>query len=131
MIKIGVTISVLDDFLKLMYEKKVQTIGDIMINLKANKILLHDFEVETIIAKLIEEKYVMRFDSGQYTLTVTGRMFFEKGGFRQQLIDEKRKARVEVVYIWAVGVGTVLAGIYGLFEMLKWLFHHEAWKLFF
>ena len=28
-------------------------------------------------------------------------------------------------------VGTGLAGLYGLFEMLKWLFHHEHWTLIF
>jgi hypothetical protein len=106
-----------------MLSQKVVNTTTLNRDLPSQKILLHAFEIDSILIKLMEDKYIFRFD-GNYALTVAGRMFIEQGGYKQQLENEKRKAIKEVVYIYAVGIGTALAGLYGLFEMSRWVYHH-------
>ena len=125
----GITISVIDDILKIIYQSKQLNVETLYRDIRSKQILLHDMEIETILVKLKEDKYLLNFPNGHYGLTVSGRVFIEKGGYKQELNNEKRKALKDQIYIYAVGAGTVLAGLYGLFEMLKWLYHHEGWQL--
>jgi hypothetical protein len=59
-----------------------------------------------------------------YKLTFGGEVFLQKGGYDQELKDNKIKRNRDIVYTLSVAIGTALAGLYGLFEILKLLLSH-------
>ena len=90
-----------------------------------------------IFQKLEDDKYIRKdyskFKKGRfgrwqeqehYSLTFEGELFKNSGGYCQQFKNEKRKAAKDKAYITAVGIGTALAGLYGFFEIAKWVYHH-------
>jgi hypothetical protein len=66
-----------------------------------------------------------------YSSTFNGRLFSESGGYAMQNKKQKTLSRNEYIRTLLLTYGTALAGLYGVFEVLKWLFHHEGWHLFF
>jgi hypothetical protein len=66
-----------------------------------------------------------------YSSTFNGRLFSENGGYIAQNKKQKILARNEYIRTLLLTYGTALAGLYGVFEILKWLLHHEGWHLFF
>jgi hypothetical protein len=95
--------------------------------------------VREILDRLINDGHVKEFKQQKpvnpeyhtYSITFNGRIFKEAGGYKE---DQKarntlfRKKRIQNVLLTC---GTVAAGLYGIFEIIKWIFHHEHWKAFF
>lgn len=59
--------------------------------------------------------YTERF----FIINFEGRVFYERGGYIKEEIDNKRKSNQRAAYTIAVGVGTAVAGVYALWEMTK------------
>jgi len=66
-----------------------------------------------------------------YSSTFDGRLFNLNGGYAQQDADNSIANRNERIQTLLLTYGTAAAGIYGFFEIAKWFFHHEHWKIFF
>lgn len=80
---------------------------------------------------VMREEKTYNADPKIYKLTFEGELFQIKGGYTQELKDINASNRVERIRILILTYGTAAAGAYGVFEILKWLFHHENWKIFF
>ena len=86
-------------------------------------------DVELVLNKLIEDKYVKFFDvqtattspytSRNYSITFSGLVFHEQGGYTTENKNKKWKTRKDAVYTIAVAIGTFLAGVYSLIEIFK------------
>jgi|SRR5471030_1337930 len=120
----------LDKILGILIISKEKRASMVQILLDANdEITYNDFDIVT--TKLIKDGYIERpygFSNPEshtiYSLTFEGLIFYQKGGYIYYSKNEKRKNIKDTIYIWAVAIGTSLAGIYGLFEILKWVAHH-------
>ena len=93
-----------------------------------------------VLDKLVKDGYVNHLGGNlpanvtintalSYSITFEGLVFHQQGGYTAENQNNKRKAKREKVYIIAVGVGTALAGVYGFFEIARWIFHHFHWQL--
>ncbi|HEY5328108.1 MAG TPA: hypothetical protein VIJ27_13985 [Mucilaginibacter sp.] len=92
-------------------------------------------DVHFVLDKLVEDKYV-HFIGGplpanvtentafSYSITFNGLVFHQQGGYSREHKNRRAKARKDAAYTIVVAVGTFLAGLYTLFEIVKWVFHH-------
>ena len=92
--------------------------------------------VDILIDKLIKDGYVERpYGSGNplndtiHRATLEGLIFHQNGGYVNENKIAKIRSRKDEVYTYSVAIGTALAGLYGLFEIAKWIFHHFNWYL--
>lgn len=74
-----------------------------------------------ILLKLNSDGYVDMSDSNQWLFQINynGILFFNSGGYYQELKDLKRKRVKNDIYNVVVGLGTFLAGLYALLQFLK------------
>ncbi len=86
-----------------------------------------------IIQKLILDGYVaeatVMLDGSpvgtyQYYITLNGAQFVHRGGYTKETERLRAKNLRATTQTLALGVGSVLAGLYGLFEMMKALLKH-------
>lgn len=92
---------------------------------------IQKYEFQQILVKLEKDGYanfIKSFDTGFYRISFEGSLF---KGYRVLGRANLLKQRLFLIREWSLALGTVLAGMYGLFEILKWLFHHFHWHLFF
>jgi len=100
-----------------------------------NKISIGDIELREIMQKLCDDKYIRHKEienspgsnlGKYYSLTFEGRLFEKGGGY----IYQKRKETISIILQFLstllIAVGTILAGMYGVFEFLKYYgyIHH-------
>jgi hypothetical protein len=101
----------------------------------SNKEITYD-NFDMIINKLMKDGYVDRpYDFSNplsdtfYSLTFEGLVFHDKGGY----IEQERQLKISTcnkrIQNILLTYGTTFAGVYGIFEILKWFFHHEGWHL--
>jgi len=79
----------------------------------------------TIMEKLIKDGYAARLDIegiDKYFITFEGLIFIKKGGYSNQHKKESKTKFILSFQTWLIVIGTVLAGIYGIFEMFKFFF---------
>lgn len=76
--------------------------------------LIHQLEEDGFIKTSIIESSVK-------TVTIKG-LIFE--GYVNNSKSESMRFLLLQVSTWMTAVGTGLAGVYGLFEMVKWAYHH-------
>jgi len=95
-----------------------------------------NINVNILIDKLMKDGYLEKpwGDSNPqinttYQVTLEGLIFYEKGGYQQEDKIIKTRLRKDSVYIYSVAIGTAFAGLYGLFEIAKWVMHHLKWHL--
>jgi hypothetical protein len=89
-------------------------------------------EVGRICYRLIRDNNILEHISDRdnkmpfYVATFHGFLFigYEKKYGRDVTLNRPTRIRI-LLY------GTAAVGAYGLFEIAKWLFHHEGWKVFF
>lgn len=92
-------------------------------------------ESHLILNKLIADKYAVAIHNDSINALVTekqlthkitfdGLIFIEYGGYVGQNNLIKARYRKEVAYTISVGIGTALAGLYGLLEIFLWFWHH-------
>jgi len=96
-------------------------------------------DAQFVLTKLVKDKYAHHLEANisnvtsytalSYSITFEGLVFHQQGGYAKQDENNKRKAKKERLNILAVSIGTVFAGLYGLFEITKWFFHHFHWHL--
>ncbi|MEJ7827581.1 MAG: hypothetical protein WKF91_05280 [Segetibacter sp.] len=85
--------------------------------------LLKDGYLDTHTLKPPESMREFVSDTVSYYLSFMGEIFYEQGGYKNA---EKRKtisANLQSLATWVIAIGTGLAGIYGLYEMIKSIFH--------
>ncbi|HZY35464.1 MAG TPA: hypothetical protein VFE53_02380 [Mucilaginibacter sp.] len=93
-----------------------------------------------VLKKLVNDNYVNDIsgdvwsplapnNQNSYSITFEGLLFHQQGGYSGQEKKDKLKIRKDNANIIAVAVGAGLAGLYGLFEMAQWFFHHFHWHL--
>lgn len=91
-------------------------------------------ELAMILEHLIDESYIKSIERTEqdtmnlppqttkfYKIIFKGKVFIENGGYTQKEKIVKREIFRQTLAIWITAIGTGLAGIYGLFEILKWL----------
>lgn len=94
---------------------------------------IHKGEIEDITLYLYNKGYMYcnvsgdrtakYSDNGMFLLNCAGKMFWEdKGGFRKQAKRETNEATLQSWQTWAIAIGTVAAGIYGIYEICRSLF---------
>lgn len=114
--------------------KHEQTTDITILSYTINNEYISTEEVFDIVNKLIKNGYVDEINKNNIIniqINLEGRIFISTGGYNNQhKIDKYLKTLEKTKTILLVG-GTASAGIYGIFEVLKWLFHHEGWRLLF
>lgn len=102
------------------------TMADIMNHLqnRFNYALSHQ-EIIRPLKKLQNDGFI---EDGYHDFYITydGYLFH---GYEAQAKYDKSINRNNQIRSFALAWGTALAGIYGLFEILKWAFHHFHWVL--
>lgn len=73
-------------------------------------------------AKMSRDGYLQRHDNARYTLFAEGFFFIKTGGYSTTETRERKKANLQSLQTWAIVIGTFLAGVYGLVEILKRFF---------
>ncbi|WP_258105855.1 hypothetical protein [Marinoscillum sp. MHG1-6] len=93
---------------------------------KLAKLDITPSEAYMVLQKLNSDRYVNVSDSNQWMFQINynGIVFIRSGGYKQQLKDLKRKRIKNDIYNVAVGLGTLLAGLYALVEIWKYLLAH-------
>ena len=88
-------------------------------------------DIEMLFNKLIKDGYAEKpygdsnpLNQTIYVLTFEGLIFYQKGGYKKEEKIIKLRLLKDEVYTYSVAIGTGLAGLYALFEMLKWVYHH-------
>ena len=78
-------------------------------------------EAYMVLLKLNSDGYVNMSDSNQWKFQINynGILFHRSGGYKQELNDLKRKRIKNDIYNVVVGLGTFLAGAYGLWAIWK------------
>lgn len=78
-------------------------------------------EAYMVLLKLNSDGYVNMSDSNQWMFQINydGILFYRSGGYKQELNDLKRKRIKNDIYNVVVGLGTFLAGSYGLWAIWK------------
>jgi len=78
-------------------------------------------EAYMVLLKLNADGYVDMSDSNQWLFQINynGILFHRSGGYKQELNDLKRKRIKNDIYNVVVGLGTFLAGAYGLWAIWK------------
>ena len=59
-----------------------------------------------------------------WLLSIEGSIFH---GYIEQFSVLRTNRRLSRLQNWTLSIGTGLAGLYGLFEILKWFYHHFCW----
>lgn len=92
-------------------------------------------DVFEVIKKLEKDGFAIRdyindpVDASPYWSTLDGRVFIKNGGYVEKTKYDKIINRNRRIRTFALAWGTALAGLYGLFEILKWVFHHFHWAV--
>lgn len=79
----------------------------------------------TIMSKLIKDGFLEPNNPISFTevrITFDGIMFYEAGGYNKKRRKESIQANLQSSQTWAIVVGTLLAGLFGLVEIGKWLY---------
>ena len=71
-----------------------------------------------ILEQLVSDRYLSKIGP-RYSITFKGKMFSKSGGYIKKEKRESTSITLQSWQTWAISVGTVLAGIYGLVEILK------------
>ena len=58
-------------------------------------------------------------DNNKYLVTLEGIIFIESGGYVQKRKNEIRTSFLQTLAIWVTAIGTGLAGIYALIQLMK------------
>lgn len=112
---------------------------DIQSWLKANYPEVDKGEIEDITLYLWKEqmmyfetngKRLSEYDdlnsNGRYLISCKGKMLYEgEGGFRKREQRKIRAATLQFWQTWAIAIGTVLAGAYGLVEIWQFIFNKQ------
>lgn len=72
-----------------------------------------------IFEKLVTDEYLKREDNGTYSITLTGKMFSQSGGYKSERCRKTKATILQSLQTWLIVIGTVAAGGYGLWELLK------------
>ena len=89
-----------------------------------------------IMDRLINDGYVIEMktdESGQQVMSscqISYYGYLFKGYKAKERTARWHKLALDI-RVWSLAVGTAMAGIYGLFEIVKWFFHHEGWHVYF
>lgn len=94
---------------------------------------ISDVELPYMLAKIIKDGYVIETknsDGNNYSYSISFEGVIFQGYVSLNKLHRRAafRNRVETLILT---YGTFLAGLYGLFEISKWLFHHEGWHLLF
>lgn len=73
-------------------------------------------------AKMSRDGYLQRHDNVRYSLYAEGFFFIKTGGYSKEEARKRNQAALQFWQTWAIVVGTFLAGVYGLVEIVKRLF---------
>ncbi len=100
-------------------------------------IIIDVFYMEQILDKLEKEHYlykgglvvVKHLPNGKeydnmYNLTFEGLLLLNSGGYRAKMKREQSSVLLNWVLSLSIAVGTVLAGIYGLMEIVRVVYRH-------
>jgi len=92
---------------------------------RKNPIHLDDPELFAIIDKLAEDKFINKqgLDVSTWVISLTflGLLHLQKGGYLELYRKEKAQIFLQLVQTNVICVGTGIAGIYYLLEMIKWI----------
>jgi hypothetical protein len=91
-------------------------------------------ELERIILKLLDDKYISSISKAlsstayatsieHFFTTFDGNLLIQTGGYAKKIEREKDAAFYEKVKSWAIVVGTVLAGLYALWQFFDSIAH--------
>ena len=88
------------------------------------KMALYKLEEDKYAYELVnEDNKKLRF----WSVTIEGSIF---NGYVKQFSSLRTNRRLHRIQNWTLSIGTGLAGLYGLFEIQKWSYHHFQWMHF-
>jgi hypothetical protein len=119
-------------FFKLKDDKSFLSSDSFTVVFLNKKIPIKKEKIEVILDFLFDEGYVSKrqihVSVFEYRINIKGLLFngYKDKGSMDAISN--RNARIQTLLLVR---GTSAAGVYSVFEVLKWFFHHEHWKLFF
>jgi predicted transcriptional regulator len=81
-------------------------------------------EFKRVLHKLEKDGFVLVENIDIYSITLDGYYF---GGYVKKHKRDVIKYYQGQFQNWTLSIGTGLAGLYGLFEITKWCYHHFYW----
>ncbi len=84
---------------------------------------LSESEIKRFLNQLKNDEYIFLWED-YYIITIKGILF---NGYKKQSKASRTIRCVLIFQNWILAAGTGLAGLYGLFEILKWFYHHFEW----
>lgn len=85
--------------------------------LNGKNVEVSESEVKRFIEQLSHDGYIFKGETF-YIITVKGILF---NGYKREFKSNRLARRAMRWYSWILAVGTALAGLYGLYELLKWI----------
>ena len=83
-------------------------------------------QFKRMMKKLEIDGYIMVDKVDIYFITLDGYYF---KGYIQKHKQDNIKYNLSQFQSWTLSIGTGMAGLYGLFEIAKWFYHHNGWHL--
>ena len=107
-----------EENIKFQHSKSICEFGELNVN---------PAEAYMILNKLNIDGYVDVFESNQWCFKINynGILFHRNGGYQQELKDLKRKRFKEDTFNIIIAVGTLLAGLYAIWQL--WLEIKPIW----
>ncbi len=118
------------DVLLKLFEKEQVGIreGSVIGMMKGKNIEVSESEMRRFINQLDEDGYIFLKDD-LYIITIKGMIY---RGYTKDFKASRVSRRVSRFHNWTLAIGTALAGLYGLYEIMKWLDHRFfCWHFFF
>jgi hypothetical protein len=73
---------------------------------------------DMVLDKIVSDGYIKYFEQ-LYSITFEGKLFHQTGGYSAEYKNESNRKFLRSLEKWLIVGGTVFAGLYGLFEMIK------------
>ena len=118
---------ILDGVLEIIYKNKDKTTdtmemyNDVSLVMIFRNYGLSDDERGAIMDKLISDGFIVTLHHGRtaYRMTLEGFLFYQKGMYRQKNLREQFKYGASILQNIALAGGTLIAGIYALFQIIE------------
>lgn len=85
-----------------------------------SKLLISPGEAYLILSKLHMDNYLIisSANNHMFKINYNGILFHLNGGYTQELADINRKRFKDEVFNWIIAIGTFLAGLYAIWQLL-------------
>lgn len=97
-------------------QTRVEILTSIAFN--GDKTDIHPRELTLIIEHLLKDEMIA-IEDGKYRILFKGKVLIENGGYARKAFRENANTYLQVISTILIVLGTLAAGIYGIYEMIK------------